>query len=133
MEISTHQNHIIIAPQIYVSLEPQETRQQNQEAKPRQTEIPMIWTQDEDDFRLDINLPESSVLDVYFSAQVGTLHVNGETIWDNNTVHAIRMTGAHAEMTPAGLRLTCTSSGSLHILARCLIEMNNQVSLNTTS
>ena len=87
----------------------------------------MIWIQDGSNFRLDINLPESSVLDVYFATQVGSLHINGETIWENNTPHAVKITGAHAEMTPGGLRLTCTSGGSIHIFARCLIEANSRL------
>ena len=119
MNFAAHQDHIIIAPQIYVSLEPQDASGLIQEIKPRQTEIPMVWIQDGSNFRLDINLPEASVLDMYFSALVDSLHINGETIWENNTPHAVGITGAHAEMTPSGLRLTCTTCGTLHILARC--------------
>jgi hypothetical protein len=129
METSTYHNHIIIAPQIYVSLEPPKTGGQTEESKLRQTKIPMVWSQDGDDFRLDIDLPDSSVLDVFFSSQVGSLHINGETIWENNCVHSVRMPGAHAEMTPGGLRLTCTSSGSIHILARCLLEIDPKAPL----
>lgn len=121
MDIRTHENHIIIAPQIYVALEPEEASESYRESKPRRTEIPMTWTQDGSSFRLDIDLPEASVLDVYFSSPVGSLHVNGETIWEADTPHAITFRGAHAEMTPGGLRLTCTAGGSIHILARCLL------------
>lgn len=124
MDITKPESHIIIAPQIYVSLEPQDALDPDQETRPRQTEIPMVWIQDGNNFRLDINLPDSSVLDIYFSSQVMSLHINGETIWENNTSHAVRLTGAHVEKTPAGLRLTCTSSGSIHILARCILKEN---------
>jgi len=122
MNLAAHNNHIIIAPQIYVSLESQAAPDLDQEMKPRKTEIPMTWIQDGSNFRLDIDLPDSSVLDLYFSAQVDSLHINGETIWENDTPHAVRMSGTHAEMTPGGLRLTCTSCGTLHILARCSLE-----------
>lgn len=112
--------HVIIAPQIYVSLDPQETREER-EVQPKRTEIPMTWIQDGDNFRLDINLPDSSVLDVNFSLPVASLHINGETIWENNTAHAVQIAGAHVEKSVSGLRLTCTSGGSLHILARSSI------------
>jgi hypothetical protein len=119
MNFAAHEDHIIIAPQIYVSLESQDGSDLTHETPLRQTEIPMVWIQDGRNFRLDINLPEASVLDMHFAAQVNSLHINGETIWENNTSHAVGITGAHAEMTPGGLRLTCTSCGTLHILARC--------------
>ncbi len=109
--------HIIIAPQIYVSLEPQETVGVRREAQPKKTKIPMVWIQDGDNFRLDIELPVSSVLDVVIASPVTSLHINGETIWSNNSVHGVQMTGAHVEDTVDGLRLTCTSGGSIHILA----------------
>lgn len=127
MNLAAHENYIIIAPQIYVSLAAQDSTDPIQETKPRTTEIPMLWIQDGNDFRLDINLPEASVLDLYFSTQVGSLHINGETIWENNTPHAVRISGAHAEMTPVGLRLTCTTGGMLHILARCAPGINAQL------
>ena len=113
---------IIIAPQIYVSLEPQEQFDFSEEIKPRRTEIPMVWIQDGDNFRLDIDLPESSVLDVVFNPSADSLHINGETIWASNTAHAVQFAGAHVEMSPGGLRLTCSCSGSIHILARCIHE-----------
>lgn len=114
--------HIIIVPQIYVSMEPQEALNFGEEAQPRRTEIPMVWIQEGDHFRLDIELPDSSVLDVFFSSLVNSLHINGETIWRNGIAHAVQMTGTHVESSPAGLRLTCTSSGSIHILARCVVQ-----------
>ena len=118
MNIQPGRKHIIIAPQIYVSMEPAEARNFNQETQLRRAEIPMVWIQDGDNFRLDINLPDSGVLDMIFSSPLSSLHINGETIWENNTAHAVQVKGAHVESTPAGLRLTCTSSGSIHILAR---------------
>jgi hypothetical protein len=108
--------HIIIAPQIYISLEPQETAGVHREAQPKKTKIPMVWIQDGDNFRLDIELPVSSVLDIVVASPVISLHINGETIWSNNSVHAVQMTGTHVEDTADGLRLTCTSGGSIHIL-----------------
>lgn len=116
MNNHSRQDQIIISPQIFVNLEPQETSL-NQEIQPRRTEIPMVWIQDGDSFRLDIELPNLSTLDVLFSAPVASLHVNGETVWSNNTVYADRNTGACVETSPLGLRLTCTSAGKLHILA----------------
>lgn len=133
MDFDAHQDHIIIAPQIYVSLEPDDSLDPSQETKPRQMEIPMVWIQDGSNFRLDINLPDSSVLDVYFSSQVCSLHINGETIWENGTPHPVGLPGAHAESTPAGLRLTCTTSGSLHILARCIIKSKIALTMNAQS
>lgn len=117
---SASRTHVIIAPQIYISLDPEET-EEGREVQPRRTEIPMTWIQDGDNFRLDIDLPKSSVLDVNFSLPVASLHINGETIWANNTVHAVQVTGTHVEESAKGLRLTCTSGGSLHILARSAI------------
>jgi hypothetical protein len=131
MEIGLHEKHIIIAPQIYVSLEPQTSLSSPEETAPRQTEIPMVWIQDGSDFRLDIDLPDSSVLDVYFSSQIGSLHINGETIWENNAPRAVSITGAHAVMTPGGLRLTCSSGGPVHIFARCLIDREWQAARKT--
>jgi len=131
MNFVAHQDHIIIAPQIYVSLEPDESLDPSQGTKPRQMEIPMVWIQDGSNFRLDINLPESSVLDVYFSSQVCSLHINGETIWENDTPHSVALLGAHAESTPGGLRLTCTSSGSLHLLARCIVKSKFTLPVNS--
>lgn len=120
MAIDLQKKHIIIAPQIYVPLEADASLKDGQEPRPRKTEIPMIWTQEGDVFRLDIDLPNSSVLDVYFSSRVGSLHVNGETIWENQTIYSVQGTGIHAELTPAGLRLTCTKEGPVHLLALCI-------------
>ncbi len=113
---------VIISPQIYVSMDPRNLVDFGEETQPRRAEIPMVWMQDGDNFRLDIDLPHSSVLDVLFSPAVDSLHINGETIWENATAHAVRLTGVHVEVTPAGLRLTCTSSGAMHILARCMLD-----------
>lgn len=118
MENNPRQKHIIIAPQIFVTLDPQEPQNFGEEISPRRTEIPMVWIQEGGNFRLDINLPEASVLDVYFSTTVSSLHVNGETIWENNMALAIQVPGVHIVDTPAGLRFTCNSSGQLHILTR---------------
>ena len=118
MDVGALMNHIIIAPQIYVPLEAEDLV--GQEPRPRRTEIPMTWTQEGNIFRLDIDLPESSVLDIYFSSQVSSLHVNGETIWDGSTIFHASRGGIHAEVMASGLRLTCTLSGSLHILALCI-------------
>jgi hypothetical protein len=93
---------------------------ESEEIKLRRTEIPMVWFQDGDNFRLDIELPQSSVLDVIFAPSVDTVHINGETVWENHTAHAVQLIGVHAEASPAGVRLTCTSSGAIHILARCI-------------
>lgn len=122
MASSTHRNHIVISPQIYVSLDPVETYRGDPDVRPRQAKIPMTWSQFEDDFRLDVDLPDPSVLDVYFPSRVDVLHVNGETIWENNAPHVVAFGGMHAELTPTGLRLTCTSGGSIHILARLVRE-----------
>ena len=111
------QRHIIIAPQIYISLEPQGDALVRREAQPEKTKIPMVWIQDGDNFRLDIELPVSSVLDVIIASPVTSLFINGETIWMNNSAHPVQMTGAYAEDTPGGLRLTCTAGGPIHILA----------------
>jgi hypothetical protein len=121
MEVKSSRRNIIIAPQIYVSLEPQ-TAEDSQDLKPKRTEIPMIWIQDGNSFRLDIDLPDSSTLDVTFCSPMTSLHVNGETIWENNLIHAVTMAGTHAEMTPAGLRITCTSGGSIHLFALGVME-----------
>jgi hypothetical protein len=122
MELSRLEKHIIIAPQIYVALEPETPLEPGRDVAPQRAEIPMTWILDGGHFRLDIDLPADSVLDLVFASRVRSLHVNGETIWENDTPHAVSLTGAHAEMTPGGLRLTCTSGGSLHILARCVLE-----------
>ncbi len=121
MDLNTRQKHIIIAPQIFVTLDPQEPQEFGVETSPRRTEIPMVWTQEGSNFRLDINLPEASVLDMYFGTTVASLHVNGETIWENNEAHAVQIPGANVVVTPAGMRFTCTSSGPLHILSRGVI------------
>lgn len=110
-------NHVLIVPQIYVPLEPQ-SGPDAPEAPPRRAEIPMTWIQDDFGFRLDIDLPDSSALDLVFSAPVSSLHVNGETIWADQVVHRIGLPGVHVESTPRGLRLTCTAAGRLHVLAR---------------
>ncbi len=126
MDINIRQRHIIIAPQIFVTLDPQESQDFVEEIMLRRTEIPMTWTQEGSNFRLDINLPEASVLDVYFGTTVTSLHVNGETIWENNMAHAVQIPGAQVVDTPAGLRFTCTSSGALHILTRGVIGQHSQ-------
>ena len=120
MAIDLLKKHVIIAPQIYVPLEPGVDSDSGQEPCPRSMEIPMVWTQEGDVFRLDVDLPNSSVLDVYFSSRVGSLHVNGETIWEHQTIYPVQGNGIHAEVTPAGLRLTCTREGAIHLLARCV-------------
>jgi hypothetical protein len=117
-----HKPHVVIAPQIYVPLGADDLAANGEEPQPRRTEIPMVWTQEGGDFRLDINLPDSSVLDVYFTTPLGSLYLNGETIWENGVIFSSRGGGVHAEVTPGGLRLTCTKSGSIHILARCMAE-----------
>jgi hypothetical protein len=123
MDQKPSHRHIVIVPQIYISLEPSESLDLNRETSPRRTEIPMVWLQDDRNFRLDIDLPISSVLDLVITASIASLHVNGETIWANNRPHSIQMTGAHVESTPDGLRLTCTSGGQIHILA-CIEKEN---------
>lgn len=110
-------NHVLIVPQIYVPLEPQ-GGPDTPEAHPRRAEIPMTWIQDDFGFRLDIDLPDSSALDLVFAAPVSSLHVNGETIWAEQMAHPIGLRGVHVENTPRGLRLTCTAAGRLHVLAR---------------
>jgi hypothetical protein len=122
MTIDLQKKHIIIAPQIYVPLDA-DFSEAGYEPRLRQAEIPMTWTQEGEVFRLDIDLPGSGVLDVYFSSHVGSLYVNGETIWENQTIYAVRSTGIHAEVTPAGLRLTCTKEGPIHLLARCVGDL----------
>jgi hypothetical protein len=129
MNFDTRQKHIIIAPQIYVALEPQEPLLYGEETPPRRTEIPMTWIQDGSNFRLDINLPDSSVLDVVFATTVSSLYVNGEIIWENNTVHAVQIPGTHVENSPAGLRLTCTSGGSIHLLTLGVMDVDSQAVL----
>jgi hypothetical protein len=128
MVIDLLKKHIIVVPQIYVPLEPEVPTELDREPRPRQEEIPMTWTQEGDIFRLDIDLPASGVLDVYFSSRVGSLHVNGETIWEHQTTYAVNSPGMHVEVTPAGLRLTCTSGGSIHLLARCILETETEYS-----
>lgn len=123
MDTQPGPRHIIISPQIYVSLDSQSPVDFSDDIELRRVEIPMVWIQEGDNFRLDIELPQSSVLDVTFTPTVDSLHINGETIWENNTAHAVRLTGVHIEATPAGVRLTCTSSGSIHILARCVMSV----------
>jgi hypothetical protein len=125
MNTHSRQDQIIISPQIFVTLEPQETSI-IQEIQPRRTEIPMVWIQDGNSFRLDIELPNFSTLDVLFSAPVDSLHVNGETIWSNNTVYAGSIAGACVETSPLGLRLTCSSGGKLHILALGVIAKKSE-------
>lgn len=119
MNFPASQKHIIIAPQIYVTLDPQQLSAAPHDVQPKKTKIPMVWMQDGDNFRLDIDLPAASALDVVIASPVISLHVNGETIWMNDVAHSVRFTGAHVEDTADGLRLTCTSGGSIHILA-CL-------------
>ncbi len=116
MLIMPARNHVLIVPQIYVPLEPQGSPDAS-EALPRRAEVPMTWIQDDFGFRLDIDLPDSSALDLVFAAPVSSLHVNGETIWAEQVVHQIGLQGVRVENTPEGLRLTCTASGRLHVLA----------------
>jgi hypothetical protein len=123
MDQKTSPRHIVIAPQIYIALEPPESQAYAGENPPTVAEIPMIWIQDGHNFRLDIDLPISSVLDLIIVTAISSLHVNGETIWANGRTHSIQMTGAHVESTDDGLRLTCTSGGKIHILA--CVEMEN--------
>lgn len=111
---------IVIAPQIYVTLEHQGDANKKDASKPKQMKIPMAWIQDGGDFRLDVTLPDSSVLDVLFPAQVESLHVNGETVWEKSTIHVATASGIHLEITSTGLRLTCKAKGSIHILAHNL-------------
>ncbi len=110
-------NHVLIAPQIYVPLEARGPSDSS-EILPRRAEIPMTWIQDDFGFRLDIELPGSSSLDLVFAAPLASLHVNGETLWADRMAHPVRLQGVHVEHTPVGLRLTCTCAGRLHVLAR---------------
>lgn len=130
MDISTLQKYILIAPQIYVPLGVEDSPGAHQDPQPRRTEIPMTWIQEGNIFRLDIDLPDLSVLDLYFSTHVGSLHVNGETIWENGSIFSVTRSGVHAEITPSGLRLTCTNSGSIHILAWCIDVADTQLPVN---
>ena len=108
---------IVIAPQIYVTFEHPSEANKKDAGKPKQMKIPMTWIQDGADFRLDVSLPDSSVLDVLFPVEMESLHVNGESVWEKSAVHAAIAAGIHLEHTLSGLRLTCTKKGSIHILA----------------
>lgn len=121
MEVISSRRNIIIAPQIFVALEPVRA-EDSQDQKPERTEIPMTWIQDGNNFRLDIDLPDSSTLDVTFCSPITSLHVNGETIWENNLIHIVSLAGTYVEKTPAGLRITCTSGGSIHLFALGITE-----------
>ncbi len=108
---------VVIAPQIYISLEPGLAAVQQPDYQPIQREIPVVWTQDGADFRLDISLPDSTMLDILFPAQIESLHVNGATLWALSDEPCATLSGTQVQMTPAGLRLTSTTGGALHILA----------------
>jgi hypothetical protein len=107
---------IVICPQIHIPLQPPADASQDSPA-PVQAEIASAWVQDGADFRLDIRLPASSSLEITFPIPFESLHVNGETVWDQAGMKSSRIAGLEVERWPNGLRLTCTSGGAFHILA----------------
>jgi hypothetical protein len=108
---------IVITPQVCVSLQPYTASNEQHEPKPIQSDIPMVWVQDGMDFRLDITLPNLSVLEILFPMDIETLHVNGKTIWGKSVEPSGRNSGTQVQVLSSGLQLTCTSGGPLHILA----------------
>jgi hypothetical protein len=109
---------IIITPQIRVSLEhnPAEGVQQH-ETSPIQSDIPLVWVQDGLDFRLDITLPSSSMLEILFPLDLESLHVNGELAWGKSMEQSDGNSLTQVEILPSGLHFKCTAGGALHILA----------------
>lgn len=114
-------SHVLIAPRLSLPLGSQNAAEAR-EALPRHADIAMTWAQDEFGFRLDIDLPESSMLDLVFSEAPVSVHVNGETIWADQCVQPILRADIDVEVLKPGLRLSFTSSGQLHVLARAGLE-----------
>ncbi len=117
MDTGPGHRQIIISPQIYVPLGPPASADPVAGAQLCRTEIPIAWLQEGDNFRLDIELPQFSTLELVFAASVASLHVNGETVWANDAIQPIRLGGVQVKRTAAELRLTCTNGGTLHVLA----------------
>lgn len=117
MDTGPGHRQIIIAPQIYVPLGLPASADPVEGAQLRRTDIPIAWLQEGDNFRLDIELPQSSVLELVFTTSVASLHVNGATVWANDAIQPIRLGGVQVKRTAAELRLIYTNGGTLHVLA----------------
>ena len=122
MSFPRDEMQIVIATKVYVRLEQPTSTSKQPAHEAIRKEIPVVWVLDDADFRLDINLPEPSLLDILFPVDVESLHVNGETIWGKALAQSANTTQTRVEMTSSGLRFTCTSGGALHILAHILSQ-----------
>ena len=117
MSCPSEARQILITPQICVSVEQITALHPPKERKPIQSDIPMVWVQDGLDFRLDITLPSPSGLEILFPSDVETLYINGEMVWANAPEHTAIAESVQVEKVSAGLQLTCSAGGALHILA----------------
>jgi hypothetical protein len=117
MSFHPEEMQIVITPRVYVSLGEHADVSHKPESKPIQSNIPMAWIQDGTDFRLDITLPDPSVLEILFPMTVEMIHINGEIVWRKSAGPSVTVFGTQVEVISAGLQLTCTAGGALHILA----------------
>lgn len=120
MSDSREQTQIVICPKVCIPVEHYTAGSQQTEPRLIQSNIPMAWTQDGMDFRLDITLPLQSALEIWFPLDVELLHVNGEIIWKKSEERSLIADGAAVQVHltgPSGLSLTCNAGGALHILA----------------
>ena len=121
MVVHSEAKQIIVAPQVFVSLQPDLTAAGNIETNPNRVDIGVAWSWDEANFRMDVTLPQAGALNIVFPLKVDTVYINGEIVWDNKGPHKVVGTTT-VEADGTGLLLNFAAGGSYHILAHGLTE-----------
>ncbi len=121
MIVHSEAKRIIVAPQVFVSLEPDMKKAGDSGSGPCHADIGVAWSWDEANFRMDVTLPQSGSLNITLPLYFDTVYVNGEIVWDKGA----QKTGIETttvEPAGAGLRLNFKAGGPYHILAHGLVE-----------
>jgi len=122
MVVHSETKQIIVAPQVFVSLQPDLKTAESSGTAPNRVDIGVAWSWDEANFRMDVTLPQAGALNIIFPLKVDTVYVNGEIVWDNKGLHATSIGTTTVEPDGAGLLLNFAAGGSYHILAHGLTD-----------
>ena len=129
MVLNSEAKQIIVAPQVFVSLEPEfKTGGALSETGPNRIDIGVAWSWDETNFRMDVTLPQAGALNIMLPLKVDTVYVNGVIVWDKEGLHKTGIGTTTVAPAESGLLLNFAAGGSYHILAHGLTEDGDEQS-----
>lgn len=80
-------------------------------------DIPIAWTQDDQDLRLDVTLPSEATFEMTLPGFTNSLILNGITIWQQQHGQIAMFDCSKVIRSEFGLNLNCNFGGALHIMA----------------